>query len=65
MTICKKNLNMDLIREILLCRAFGIKRMDLAITISNKKFGSTTLILRPIKVGMLNFFLPDLVKFYV
>ena len=63
MTACRKNLSTGLIRQIPLRQTFGVTCMDLAITISNERFGSTALTLRPIKVGMINLSTPDLVRF--
>ena len=45
-------------------RTLGVTCMDLAITRSSERFGSTAYTLRPIERGMLNLSPPDLVRFH-
>ena len=63
MTACRKNLSTGLTRQIPFRRTFVVTCMDLAITMSSERFGSTALTLRPIQVGMVNLSPPDRVRF--
>lgn len=63
MTVSKKNLSTGLTHQIFFHQTFGVMYMDLAITMSNKKFSSITLILWSIEVDIVYLSLLDLVRF--